>query len=175
MKTVPKLLADVPSPSNGWYSFQLLLDYYSPAVLMTALENSGVFALDSVGRFVLATDESPDNPYSKQYAARLLEAHYAELQSPGPEYSWQAERWDTEPHPTYFFGWPREYLPELSANGPIIIPGRRDTEVPWTARTAEEFKAEKNTAGSYTKAAEIHNVTRQRYTEVYNQVVYGRK
>ena len=175
MEHVQKLPAEIPKPANGWFSFQLLLDHYSPAALMTALENSGVFVLDSTGRFVLAADGDPNSSYSKQYAVKLLEAHYAELQNPGPEYSWQTERWDTEPHPTYFFGWPREYLPVLPADGPIIIPPSRDTKVPWTERTAEEFKSEKNTAGSYAKAAEIHQVTRQRYTEVYNKVVYRRK
>lgn len=168
-------MKEISLPHLSWYSLQLLLDYYSPAVLMTVIEKSGVFVIDSVGRFVYAIDEVSDSRYSRQYAVRLLEAHYAELENPGPDYSWQDERWESEPHPTYFFGWPREYLPSIKIKEPVVVQRNSNTMTSWSERTPEEFVTEKNLAGSFAKAAEIHGVTRQRYTEVYNKVVHGRK
>lgn len=41
----------------------------------------------------------------------------------------------------------------------------------WTQRPAKDFIDEKRKAGSYEAAGKLHNVSRQRYTEIYERVV----
>ena len=162
----------VPEPYNQWYSLELLLDYYSVALLATAIEMSGVFVIDEFGRKVIASGSSSEDRRSAQYALLLLADRYAELENPGPDYSWRAERWESEPHPLCFFGWPVEEFPDLqkliTQDG---MPKPASKVLSWTERTPDEFVKEKNQAGSFAKAAKIHGVTRQRYTEVFNKVV----
>jgi len=143
----------IPEPLGGWYSLGLLLQSYSPAQLASAIELHGILVVDAVGRRVPATDGSDTDKRSKAYAILLLEARYVELENLGPQYSWEAERWDTEQHPTYSFGWLPEQLPNLDAI-PVsgAIGAAKDSTKDWTQRPVHEFVQEKAKAGSFAKA-----------------------
>jgi hypothetical protein len=162
----------IPEPLGGWYPLGLLLERYSPAQLASAIELHGILVVDSVGRRVPATDGSSADKRSKAYAMLLLEARYAELENPGLQYSWESERWDTEPHPTYIFGWVAEQLPDFDSI-PVsgAITAGKDSTKDWTQRPAHEFVQERAEAGSFEKAGKLHNVSRQRYSEVFKKVV----
>lgn len=162
----------VPKPANNWYSLSLLLDHYTPATLANAIEMHGIVVIDSVGRRVAASANPKSDVRSAAYAISLLEARYAELENPGPEYSWDAERWDTEPHPTYYFGWPAESLPDFESL-PVAQSAKQSNSAAkdWTQRSAREFIDEKRKAGSYKAAGKLHGVSRQRYTDKYKEVI----
>ena len=167
-----KLANKIPKPANSWYSLSLLLEHYAPATLTDAIDAFGVFVIDRVGRRVPASDDLNSSKQSKAHAISLLEDRYAELENPGPEYSWEAERWDTEPHPTYYFGWPAENIPDFDSLS-VIQTTKQSSSTPkdWTQRPAKAFIEEKRKAGTYTAAGKLHGVRRQRYTEVYKKVV----
>ena len=159
-------------PVGDWYSLQYMLEHLSVADLANLLDQHGIFVLDSFGRPCQASDGSELDQNSRAYALSLLADRYAELQSPGPVYSWKEERWDTEPHPTQRFGWPKSGILVISSTESDLsdFSALKDDES-WTNRRPEEFIAEKRMAGSFKAAADLHNVSRQRYTEVYKRLV----
>lgn len=87
-----------------------LLERYSPAILATAIEHQGVFVYDRFNRVVKASLEGNDE-FSQNRALSLLADWQAELNNPGPIYSWEHEKYEFEPHPTQNFGWPDMNLP----------------------------------------------------------------
>ena len=158
-----------------WQSLWLLLDRHSTAELANAIDHHGIFVIDEFGRRVLALDGPVSDRRSKAFAKLLLAQRYAELEDPGPQYSWEHERWDTEPHPTHYFGWPLASLPKFNSNAQGVSPAAiSNLSVPWTQRPAKEFIEEKSKAGSYEAAGELHGVSRQRYTEIYKGVIEGK-
>lgn len=149
-----------------WYLLAEALEVHSPAVVATAIENVGIWVIDNVGRKVNAVDGDVDDIYSRQYALELVADRYGELQNPGPEYSWESERWDVETHPTYTFGWPVEEVPSFKGVDEV----RPEKPVLWTRRSREEFVEELKVLGTYTAAAKLHGVSRQNYTKVHKRV-----
>lgn len=164
-----------PRPFNGWYSMLNLLEYYSTAKIADAIDAFGIYVIDNYGREVIASDGSELDPKSVAFAKALLAERYAELENPGPEYSWKHERWETEPHPTHYFGWPEASLPDFNlttqSGGSKAL---SKVDASWTKRSAQEFIEEKSKAGSYRAAGELHGVSRQRYAEKYKEVVEGK-
>ena len=103
-----------------WHSLLSLLERYSPAILATAIEQQGVFVYDRFNRVVKASLEGDDD-FSQNKALSLLADWQAELNDPGPIYSWEHEKYEFEPHPTQKFGWPEEKLPPLDGSvSPVI-------------------------------------------------------
>ena len=149
-----------------WFSLAEALESYKPAEVATAIERDGIWVVDRFGRKINAGDSEASDAYSRQFALDLVSARHGELQNPGPEYSWESERWDVETHPTYTFGWPAESVPIFSRSDE----DRPEKKVPWTKRSIEEFVEEKKSAGSYRAAGKLHNVSRQNYTRVYKRV-----
>jgi len=152
---------------KSWYPLAEMLELHSPAAVATAIEESGILVVNRYGGKATAEDSSKDDIYSKQYALELVAERFGELENPGPEKSWEAERWETEQHPTYRFGWYEGALPNFEEEGavdPVV-------QVDWAKRSAEVFIAEYKTTKSFTTAAGLHGVSRQRYTRAYKKVV----
>ncbi len=152
---------------KNWYSLAEMLELYSPAVVSTGIEQSGIWVIDRFGRRVKAVEGSVDDIYTQQYALELVAARHGELQNPSPEYSWESERWDAETHPTYTFGWPAEEVPSFKGVDEV----RPERPALWTERSREEFVKEYKASGSFKAAGQLHGVARQRYKRVYDKVV----
>lgn len=106
-------MASTSQPPNEWRALRKLLEKHSPADVATAIERHGVFVSDRYGRIVKASTESKDD-YSQAKALDLIADWQAELNDPGPTYSWDHPRFELEDHPTQRFGWHEESLPNLS-------------------------------------------------------------
>ena len=156
-------------PASGWISLLLCVETYKANILATVIERDGIFVIDRFNRRVPATDSLDSDPCSKKYALNLIASVAEEERNPGPQPSWDHERWQFDDHPLQRFGWPEENLPDLDA---IKNSGIANTAVAikWSERTKSEFEAEKNKAGSFEAAGKLHDVTRQRYTKIYKKV-----
>ena len=159
---------EVPEPANGWYSLLLLIDHYPVSLLATAIDQIKIYVNDQYGRTIPATDGDIADKYSKSTALELLSAVYAEQQNPSEQFSWDAERWDTETHPLSLFGWPSTHLPNFTNFASSQNP-QPDSSSKWRQREFVEFDNELKKAGSFTAAARLHHATRQDYTRVYNR------
>jgi hypothetical protein len=81
------------------------------------------------------------------------------------EQDWFEERMATHGSPLDLFGWPKDQLPDLTKIQPHYQPDN-DPEW-WTKRSPAEFENEFISVGkNFTKAGELHGVSRQRYTEI---------
>jgi len=107
-------MSSTSNTTNEWRSLRELLEKHSTAVLATAIERYGVFVYDRYNRIVRASPESNDE-YSQAKALDLIADWQAELNDPGPSYSWDHPRFELEDHPTQQFGWPEGQLPNFSA------------------------------------------------------------
>ena len=107
MSTTTKSLDD------QWHSLRSLLENHSPADIATAIEKYGVCVYDRFNRVVTASNEIADE-YSQANALNLVADWQAELNDPGPSYSWDHQRYDIETHPTERFGWPDNKLPNFN-------------------------------------------------------------
>jgi hypothetical protein len=96
-----------------FHSLLRLVSRWTVAVLVTEIERNGVMVGDGYGRLQQANDGDESDPRSRKFALKLLYDRYAEEQDPGPENSWDSERWDVETHPLETFGWPRRSLPKF--------------------------------------------------------------
>lgn len=121
-KTVPKTAAVWVSAAerqladrgeDGWYSLRLLLDFYSPSVLATAIETHGIYTKDRYGRTIHCTKTNKKKQYKRALA--LLADWQSELDDPGPEYSWNSERYADGSHPTERWYWPAIIIEDLKA------------------------------------------------------------
>ncbi len=101
------------SDDETWHSLRILLEKHSPALLASVIELQGIWVFDRYSRIAQASVESQDD-YSQTAALGLVANWAAELNEPGPKYSWDHERYEVEPHPTQKFGWPGRLLPRLS-------------------------------------------------------------
>jgi hypothetical protein len=152
---------------GGWFSLNSLLELYGPAVLATTIEERGVMVIDPFGRVRWADAMSRDD-YSRCKALDLLADRQAEIENPGPDFpSWESDRYELEPHPLDRFGWATDALPSFEEEPSSNVSG---SEVIWTQRPLEEFDREIRQAGSLSKAALIHDVSRQAYTARYRKL-----
>lgn len=107
-------MASTSQTPNEWRALRELLEKHSPADVATAIERHGIFVSDRYNRIVKASLESNDE-YSQAKALALVAAWQAELNDPGPEFSWDHERYDFDTHPTQRFGWYHANLPKFNA------------------------------------------------------------
>lgn len=107
-------MASTSLPPNEWRALRELLEKHSPADVATAIERHGIFVIDRYNRIVKASVESNDE-YSQAKALDLVAAWQAELNDPGPEFSWDHERYEFDTHPTQRFGWRNSNLPKFNA------------------------------------------------------------
>ena len=107
-------MSSTSNSPNEWRALRELLEKHSPADIATAIERHGVFVSDRYGRIVKASSESNDE-YSQARALDLVADWQAELNDPGPEFSWNHERFDFDTHPTQRFGWNHANLPKFNA------------------------------------------------------------
>jgi hypothetical protein len=152
---------------NQWISIERLLGAYSIPVLAEAVDKLNVQTFDDVGRRILAEDGDENNVHSKAFAKSHLAQRRAYELDPltEEEQFWFEERIQTHGSALDLFGWPKDQLPDFTKIQPDYQPDR-DTEW-WTKRTPEEFEKEFIAAGkNFTKAGELHGLSRQRYTEV---------
>lgn len=159
---------EVPVPANDWYSLLLLIDCYPTSLLATAIEQAGIYVIDQFGRIVAASGDDSSSKYSKQFALNLLSQVYEEQQNPSGQFSWDAERWDVEPHPLSLFGWQKDHLPDFKNFADSQTP-LSSSSSKWRQREFVEFENEVKVAGSFAAAAKLHQITRQDYTRVYNR------
>lgn len=159
---------EIPVPVNGWHCLLLLIDYYPVWLLATAIDKAGIYVIDQYGGISPATDDDKADMYSKSNALKLLSDVYAEQQNPSEQFSWNAERWDTETHPLSLFGWPSTHLPDFKNFASSQNP-QPESSSKWRQREFVEFDNELKRAGSFTAAARLHHATRQDYTRVYNR------
>lgn len=97
---------------NGTYSLRLLLDFYSPGVLVTAVEKHGIHTCDRYGREIHCT--KADITEQLERALALLADWQAELDDPGPEYSWDSEKYYGGDHPTESWWLPDKVVKRLN-------------------------------------------------------------
>lgn len=153
---------------DGWYPLSLLLDYYAPGDLATAIEKYGIYTNDRHGRTIHCTLK--DNAEQYEQALDLLADWQSELDDPGHVYSWDSEKYEVEAHPTEYWRLPDKVVKRLNEIRDSLKKSLSSKEqVYWTQRTLEEFEEEIKTAGSINAAAKLHDVKRQRYSEVYNK------
>ena len=129
-------MSSTSNTTNQWRSLRELLENHSPAVLATAIERHGVFVYDRYNRIVKTSPES-DDEYSQAKALDLIASWQAELNDPGPIYSWDHEKFEFEDHPTQRFGWPEGQLPNFSAQAKTVNPQNLNT--PKTIWTKDEW------------------------------------
>lgn len=155
------------SEKNRWISIERLLDSYSIPVLAEAVDKCNVQTYDVTGRKILASNGDEKDIHSKAFArAHLAQRRAFELDPlTDDEKYWFEERIQTHGSALDLFGWPKDQLPDFTKIQPDYQP---DTDPErWSKRSPEEFKKEFIAAGkNFTKAAELHGVSRQRYTEV---------
>ena len=155
------------SEEKRWISIERLLDNYSIPVLAEAVDKFDVQTIDEMGRRILANDGDISNIQSKSFAkAHLAQRRVFELDPlTEDEQYWFDERIQTHGSALDLFGWPKDQLPDFSTIQPNYQP-EVDFEW-WSKRPPEEFKEEFIAVGkNFTKAADLHGVSRQRYTEV---------
>lgn len=102
-------------PSGPWCSLRTILVTHSPADIATAIEQYGIWFIDRYNRRVKASIE-PNEANSQDKALDLVAEWQAELNDPGPTYSWNHQRFELEEHPAERFGWPQSDLPNFSAH-----------------------------------------------------------
>lgn len=129
-------MASTSQTPNEWRSLRELLEKHSPADVATAIERHGIFVSDRYNRIVKASLESNDE-YSQAKALDLVAAWQAELNDPGPTYSWDHPRFELEDHPTQHFGWPEGKLPNFSAQVKAVNP--QNVKAPKTIWTKDEW------------------------------------
>lgn len=172
-KTAPVWTAseDVKLPDGGetgTHSLRRLLDFYSPGVLATAIKEYGIYTNDRHGLSIRCTKTHNTEQFER--VLTLLADWQAELDDPGPEYTWDFERYDDGSHPTE--SW---WLVQKDVNHLDEIRDSLDKSSPytegdrWTQRPLKEFDRELKRVGSQEAAAKLHGVTRQRYNDVYNK------
>jgi hypothetical protein len=150
-----------------WISIERLLDTYSIPILAEAVDKFNVQTHDETNRRVLANDGNAADIQSKAFAkAHLAQRRAFELDPlTEDEQYWFDERIQTHGSALDLFGWPKDQLPDFTTIRPDYQP-EVDFEW-WSKRSPEEFKEEFIAVGkNFTKAAELHGVSRQRYTEV---------
>jgi len=150
-----------------WISIERLLDDYSIPVLAEAVDKLDVQTIDDTGRRVLANNSDESDNCSKAFAkAHLAQRRAFELDPlTEDEENWFEERIQTHGSALDLFGWPNDLLPDFTKIQPDYQPDA-DPES-WSKRSPEEFKEEFMAVGkNFTKAADLHGVSRQRYTEV---------
>lgn len=150
-----------------WISIERLLDTYSIPILAEAVDKCHVQTHDETGRRILANDGDENDIRSKAFAkAHLAQRRMHEIDPlTDEERYWFEERIATYGSPLDLFGWPKDQLPNLAKIQPHYQP-ENDPEW-WTKRPPKVFEREFIAAGkNFTKAAELHGVSRQRYTEI---------
>jgi hypothetical protein len=155
------------SEEKRWISIERLLDDYSIPVLAEAVDKFEVQTIDGTGRRVLANNGDENDTCSKAFAKVHLAQRRAFELDPltEDEQYWFDERIQTHGSALDLFGWPKDRLPDLTKIQPDYQPDA-DPEW-WSKRSAEEFKKEFIAVGkNFTKAADLHGVSRQRYTDV---------
>ena len=151
MSTTTKSLDD------QWHSLRSLLEKYSPADIATAIEKYGVCVYDRFNRVVTASNEIADE-YSQANALNLVADWQAELNYPGPSYSWDHQRYDLETHPTERFGWPDNKLPNF--NVPTKSEKPKNSQVTKSTWTSSEW-----IQAAQTEATRILNDERRKGVE----------
>lgn len=155
------------SEDTQWISIERLLDTYSIPILAEAIDRLEVQTIDAVGRKILATDGDDNDVRSKAFARRHLAQRRAFEIDPltdDEQYFFEL-RIEIHGSALDLFGWPKDQLPNFTELQPDYRPDVESQA--WTRRPFQEFLEEYKAAGSYTKAGEIHGVSRQRYTEIY--------
>jgi hypothetical protein len=155
------------SEEKRWISIERLLDDYSIPVLAEAVDKFEVQTIDETGRRVLANNGDENDIRSKAFAkVHLAQRRALELDPlTEDEQYWFDERIQTHGSALDLFGWPKDRLPNLTKIQPDYQPDA-DPEW-WSKRSPEEFKREFIAVGkNFTKAADLHGVSRQRYTDV---------
>ena len=148
-----------------WISIEQLLFEYSIPVLAEAVEKLNVQTHDSTGRRILATDGDKNDLHSKAFALRHLSIRHSMLEDPGPDDYLLDEKLEIEGSPLDSFGWPMSEFPDFTKLQPHYQPD--DSLMHWTKRSPAEFEKEFISAGkNFTKAGELHGISRQRYAEV---------
>jgi hypothetical protein len=132
-------MSSTSNPSDEWRALRELLEKHSPADIATAIELNGVFVCDRYNRIVKASFESTDE-YSQSKALDLVADWQAELNDPGPEFSWDHERYDFDTHPTQRFGWPNSKLPKF--NLPVKETASSTPHTPKTTWSKQEWVQE---------------------------------
>jgi hypothetical protein len=155
------------SEEKQWISIERLLDTHSTPVLAEAVDKFSVQTYDETGRRILANDGDASNIQSKAFAKMHLAQRRAFELDPltEDEQYWFDEKLQTHGSPLDLFGWPKDQLPDLTKIQPHYQPDN-DPEW-WTKRSPAEFETEFISVGkNFTKAGELHGVSRQRYTEI---------
>lgn len=155
------------SEETHWISIERLLDSYSIPVLAEAVDKLNVQTHDETGRRILANDGDLNDIRSKAFAkAHLAQRKGFEIDPLTEEQQyWFEERIQTHGSALDLFGWPKNQLPDLAKIQPHYRPDN-DPEW-WTKRPPAEFEKEFFSVGkNFTKAGELHGVSRQRYTAV---------
>jgi hypothetical protein len=83
---------------DGCYSLRLLLDFYSPSILATAIEKHGIYTKDRYGRTIHCTAKENTEQYER--VLDVLADWQSEIDDPGHQYSWNSERYCDGSHPT---------------------------------------------------------------------------
>jgi hypothetical protein len=96
---------------DGWYPLSLLLDFYTPGDLATAIEKYGIYTNDRHGRTIHCTLK--DNAEQYEQALDLLADWQSELDDPGHVYSWDSEKYEVEAHPTEYWWLKADVIEEL--------------------------------------------------------------
>jgi len=140
-------------------------------VLAEAIDNHNVQTFDDTGRRILATDGDESDYLSKSWAKKHLSIRHSLTIDPIPNDELDAfhDRLAICGDPLDKFGWPVDLLPNFEKINPHVTlsnQSKTNSNDAWTQRTLNEFEEEYKKAGSYQKAADIHGVSRQRYTEV---------
>lgn len=150
-----------------WISIERLLDAYSIPILAEAVDKYDVQTHDETGRRILANEGDENDIRSKTFAKAYLAQRRMHEIDPltDEERDWFEERIATHGSPLDLFGWPEDQLPDLAKIQPHYQPDN-DPEW-WTKRSPAEFEKEFISVGkNFTKAGELHGVSRQRYTEI---------
>lgn len=132
-------MATTSLPTNKWCALRELLEKHSPADVASAIERHGIFVFDRYNRIVKASLESNDE-YSQAKALDLVADWQAELNDPGPVFSWNHERYEFDTHPTQHFGWLESQLPNFNAHPRTVNP--QNTNTPKTTWTKAEWVQE---------------------------------
>jgi hypothetical protein len=159
---------------NEWISIERLLSQINPIsipVLAEAIDKYSVQTIDLCDRRILATDGDSSDPQSKAYAIQQLANRHAmnNAHLSNVEIELFEENMNIFGSPLDKFGWPADCLPDFKKINPNAQSenSRISNSEIWTERSYEKFQEEYKNAGSYEKAAKIHGVSRQRYTEVF--------
>ena len=132
-----------------WNSLAGLIDEYSIADLVTAIEREGLYVWDAFGRIVIADTQSTNDRSQKKALEHLADVYSAQ-QNPGPEDYLSDDFNRSDEDPLNKFGWPESNFPE------IRIPLKKSTNIdktkPWkeiAREIAEElYQTTKKATGS---------------------------